>query len=326
MELDKNGETKKTILICGVSSFLGSNLARFLRQDYRVIGTYYSNPIHIEGVFTIPCDITSRDNIKLLLYKFKPTYVVYCIGVSSLTEGAKNGAKVDALNINSMMGICEMGHKYRIKIIFFSSGYVFSGEDRNFLEIDIPDSNTHLGIKQLTTELFLQKNILDFLIFRTCRLYGRGMQPFRPNFFERFEYNSSQKKITHCDDNVVMGFIDVCYLAMILKLCLKNNIHNRILHISSKDFMTTYEFFKKYCDIFSISENYISKTKSFFPHVTLYNKIQENFFYKLDGSNVERIFNVSIPTIEESLKFTFKRFHGESGVDKDVKSEKISFI
>jgi len=33
----------KTILIFGISSFVGSNLAFFLKEDFRIVGTYKKN-------------------------------------------------------------------------------------------------------------------------------------------------------------------------------------------------------------------------------------------------------------------------------------------
>ena len=46
---------KKTILIFGISSFLGSSLADILKEKYRVVGTYYNTPV----------DITWNSNYKM---------------------------------------------------------------------------------------------------------------------------------------------------------------------------------------------------------------------------------------------------------------------
>ena len=71
--------SKKTILIYGISSFLGSNLAEFLKKDYRIVGTYHKTKVSLDGILTIPCDVLAVEEVQLTLYAFKPDIVIYQI-------------------------------------------------------------------------------------------------------------------------------------------------------------------------------------------------------------------------------------------------------
>ncbi|PJB53787.1 MAG: hypothetical protein CO099_05215, partial [Bdellovibrio sp. CG_4_9_14_3_um_filter_39_7] len=82
-EEKKKKSKRKTILIFGVSSFVGSNLAEYLKKDYRVVGTYNKNPVQIPGVLTLPCDVLSKDEVQLILFATKPDITIYAVGLSS---------------------------------------------------------------------------------------------------------------------------------------------------------------------------------------------------------------------------------------------------
>jgi dTDP-4-dehydrorhamnose reductase len=91
-------KTKKTILIYGISSFVGSNLAEFLSKEYRVVGTYHRTKVKINGVLTVPCDVLQKEEVQLTLYAFKPDVVIYAAGLTSILDCNEASDYADALN------------------------------------------------------------------------------------------------------------------------------------------------------------------------------------------------------------------------------------
>ncbi len=300
----------KTVLIFGVSSFLGSNIAEILKKHHRVIGTYYKNEVNIADVLCFPCDIFSKENVKLIIYSFRPDIIVYCIGLNSILDCHLNSNLAEALNTNSLYNITEYSQRYKSKLIYISSAFIFDGEDREFSKIDIPNSNTVYGDTKISSEYFIEKSSIDYLIIRTCKLYGRGSNIYKFNFFEKFQSLIKDEKKVKCDSYINIGFLDVFYLAYIIKLCIDNNIINKILHLSSKDHMTYYDFFNTYCNVFGIDHSMINKHKLYFP-ITKNNEDSEgNLYYRLDYSDLEIELDVNMPTIKESIEFTKLRFGG----------------
>ncbi|MGZ3788333.1 MAG: SDR family oxidoreductase [Bacteriovorax sp.] len=323
-------DKRKTVLIIGVNSFIGSNLAEFFRKDYRVVGTYHKKNYPLPGILTLPCDVLNKDEVQLVLYAFKPDFVLYCAGLTSLKDCSDMPNGCDALNSAGLLNVAELAPRYGARIVYFSSQFVFSGVNKNYNEMDNQDVISQYGKALASSEFYLQKSSLNYLIFRCCNFYGRGIDPLKNTFFEQLQKNLKNNQGAIYDNFVHQGFLDVYYLGMILKMCIDKNITNRLVHLSTQDTLTHYEFAKLYCEIFNESDGLINKGKWHFPIAKGANieKLEEHLYFKLDILNIEGLLKVKMPTVRESVEFTYKRFQGTKDVPKAVKSrgEGISFI
>jgi dTDP-4-dehydrorhamnose reductase len=332
MSLDHNTsyDKRKTILIIGISSFMGSNLAEFFRKTYRVVGTYHKKNYLLPGVLTLPCNVLNKEEVQLVLYAFKPDIVLYCVGLSSLKECANFPNSCDALNSTGLFNVAELAPRYGARVIYFSSQNVFAGANKNYNEIDNPDVISHYGKSQASSEFYLQKSSLNYLIFRCCKLYGRGVSPLRYTAFELLQKKIKSNQSAIYDDFVHQGYLDIFYLGMTLKMCIDKNVSNRLVHFCSQDTMTFYEFSKLYCEIFNESDGLINKGKWPFPIAkgASLEKLEENLYFKLDILNIEGLLKIKMPTIRESMEFTYKRLFGSKAIGKSManKGEGVSFI
>lgn len=324
-------DRRKTILILGISSFVGSSLAEFLKKDFRVVGTYNETPVTIPGVLTLPCNVLVKEEVQLILFATKPDYTIYAAGMSSVVDCALEESRADALNTSGVFNVVEYCQRYKSQIIYISSSFVFSGENKSYLEVDIPDPNTTYGRTQASTEFYIQKTSLNYLVIRSCRLYGRNISAKRMNWFEKIQSYFADKKIMTIDDYINIGFLDVNYLGMIIKVCIEKKIQNRLFQVSSADKMSYYDFAKTYAQIFGESEHYLSKGRWSYPimasaHATQAS-VDNKLHFKLDVTNAEGFLNVKMPTIEESLEFTFRRLKGVKKEDrKTSQGGGITFI
>ncbi|MDO9181629.1 MAG: sugar nucleotide-binding protein [Bacteriovorax sp.] len=323
-------DKRKTVLIIGINSFLGSNLAEFFRKDYRVVGTYHKKNLPLPGILTLPCDVLIKEEVQLVLYAFKPDFVLYCVGLSSLKECAEKPNVCDALNSAGLFNVAELAPRYGARIVYFSSQYVFAGLNKNYTEMDNPDINTQYGKAQASSEFYLQKSSLNYLIFRCCKLYGRGLTPLKNTFFELLQKNIKNSQNIIYDDFIHQGFLDVYYLGMTLKMCIDKNVTNRLVHFGAQDTMTHYEFSKLYCEIFNESDGLVNKGKWHFPlsKGASVEKLEENLHFKLEVLNIEGLLKIKMPTIKESIEFTYKRYNGSKHIGKSIsnKGDGISFI
>ncbi len=329
-ELTTSADKRKTILILGINSFLGSNLAEFFRKDYRVVGTYHRRNQPLPGILSLPCDVLNKDEVQLVLYAFKPDIVLYCVGLPSVKTCSEMPNASDALNSSGLFNVAELAPRYGARIIYFSSHFVFSGMNKNYNEMDNADVITHYGKSQAASEFYLQKSSLNYLIVRCSKLYGRGVSPIKNNFFEILQKNLKNNTSAIYDNFIHQGFVDVFYLGMVLKMCIDKNISNRLLHFSSQDTMTHYEFAKLYTEVFGESDGLLNKGKWHLPILksATVDRVDENLHFKLDVLNVEGLLKIKMPTIRESMEFTFKRFNGVKKTTKSAsdKSEGLSYI
>lgn len=318
---------RKTILIFGVSSFVGSNLADFLKDHFRVVGTYHQNKVDMPGVLTVPCDVLDRDKVQTMIFTFKPDMTIYCVGLTSLKYNYEYPKYADALNTVGVFNVTEYSERYKAKTCLLSTAYVFNGDKREFLESDTPDPNTLYGKTKSAAEFFIQKSCLNYIIFRCSHLYGRSINPRQRSLFEMVEEKMVNDKQMTIDNQVKEGFLDITYLGMLIKMCLDKDITNRLFQVSTKDIMTRYEFVQAYCKVFSQSSGLVTKGAWPFYQLDGTPGTSGGLEYKIDIYNIESFLGIELPSINESLEYTYKRFGGSLlGKNKDSVESGIKFI
>lgn len=311
------GQAKKTILIFGISSSVGSSLAEYLKRYFKVAGTTHATPVKIQGVPVMTCDVLKRDEVQLAMYTFRPDYAIYAAGLSSIMDCAEAKNLADALNAGGLYNVSESCQRFKAQLIYLSSSYVFMGEDKYYVENDIPDPITMMGKTKAAAEFYIQRTSLNYLIFRCCQLYGRGYHPLSLTFFERLQRSIQKGQSLLCDNYMHVGFLDVMYLAMIIRLSLEKENSNRLFQINSSDVLTHYEFAKTYCKVFGESEAHLEKGRWYFPVIDTARDVDlsKDLWLKLDVTNIESFLTIKMPTVAESLTLTYKRLGGEPQKD-----------
>jgi dTDP-4-dehydrorhamnose reductase len=301
----------KTILIFGISGFVGSNLANILKHEYRVIGTYFNNHTKINGILTFRCDLLNKNDVKLLMLTFNPDIVIYAAGAPGINECAENEEYADALNTGGLVNVLEFTHRCNSQLFFISTAHVFSGSDKIWSELDRPDPNTTYGKTMAGAEFFIHKNCLNYKIIRSCKLYGRS-NGYRETFFEKMQRSFLRGEARVFDSKVRFGFLDINYLCFVIKELLSYEVKNRIFQLSSSDVMTLHEFGKVYAEIFEEEDSLISSGKLRFPVTKDYStKADEvDHIYHIDNVNLEGFLDLKMPSIRESLMFTYKNLNG----------------
>ena len=82
-------------------------------------------------------NILSLRSIENYLKKIKPKYVLHAAALSRpMNIHNKNISKSIDLNIIGTANVVKICEKYRIKLIYFSTNYVYPGRKGNYKEID----------------------------------------------------------------------------------------------------------------------------------------------------------------------------------------------
>lgn len=308
-----NQFSNKTVLIFGVSSFVGSNMAEFFKDTHRVVGTYYQNPVNIDGVLTLECNVLNKDEIQKIMLIAKPDFVIYCVGISSVKDCDQSPHQADVLNNQSLYTVSEFSARHGARFIYLSNDFVFSGQKKAYNEGDNVDPATHLGKTLANAEFYLQKSSLNFLILRTSRLYGRGINFMKSSWFEKLERALFAQDTVDMDDSIKFGFIDIYYVCMVLKILMDKNVQNRLVQVSSRDQMTFFEFAQKYAGEFKLSKSLINKTRWQLP-LSKSASVEDvtDRVLKLEVINLENFLRIQMPSIGESLKFSHERFLAKS--------------
>lgn len=302
---------KKTILIFGASSFVGSNLLANLKDDFRVIGTYNKTPVKVPGVTCFPCDVLKKDYVNRLVALTRPDFTIYAVGMSSIKNCHKEPKLADALNSTGASYVCKASERVGAKFIYLSSSYVLSGEDVLAKESDMPMPFTAYGNTVSSGEFYVQRSSINYLVLRSCPLYGRSYSHHHPNIFEYVQDRLSRGESFSLDSSVKTGFLDVVLFAKVLKNCLDKNITNRLLQVSSKDIISDFEFAQLYARTFRKPDSMIQVQDEPLPVENPHRGVVKNPQFRMDLTNIEMSLGIELPTVADSLLFTKKRLDGK---------------
>lgn len=256
---------KKTVLIFGISSFIGSNLAEFLKDDFRVVGTYFESEINHKEIFTIKCDITNGALVSGIINLTRPDIVIYCVGEKSLKVCHENLQRSDSLNANGVFNVLSALDAFSAKFFYFSSAFVYSGGDKEHLEENTPISNNVYGGSVASAEFYIEKSYLNYVILRLPIVYGKESNKKNSNLLEDLQSKIIKKDKIEVSDNVLFGFINVLDLVDIVKNCISKNITNEKVNICSSDLMTEYEFAQNVIDLYNYKNVDLIKQSISFP-------------------------------------------------------------
>ena len=161
--------SKKRILILGVEGMLGNTLFLYLINSGKFIikGTQRSkknkiyNYKNLNKLLIKNLDVTNFDKIKKLIVKFKPNYIINCIGITN-KQISKN-SEINILKTNSLLPkfLSLLSKVYNFRFIHISTDCVFDGKKIIYNEESYKSARDFYGIsKSLGEEIDDNKNCL----------------------------------------------------------------------------------------------------------------------------------------------------------------------
>lgn len=157
-------------LIIGGSGFLGSKLKDSIKGGDNYATFFKNKPISNDHNLSrnIRMDIRKKSEIIYAIETAKPSLVIHCGGITDTDLCEKQ--KQLAWNAN-VEGVENFMSVYRGKIIYFSTDYVFDGQNPPYSEESKPNPLNYYG----TTKLEAEKRILERkenLVVRVSGLFG----------------------------------------------------------------------------------------------------------------------------------------------------------
>ncbi len=116
------------------------------------------------------CNILKPKTIDQIIKKIKPKYIFHCAGLSRpMKIHEKNISKSIDLNIIGTSNLVKASKKFNIKIIYFSTGYVYEGTKGSYSEKDPVKPFNNYGLSKLGGEcaVAMYKNSLILRISMT---------------------------------------------------------------------------------------------------------------------------------------------------------------
>ena len=132
-------------------------------------------------------DILKIESIEKCIKKEKPKIILHTAGLSRpMNIHEKNITKSIDLNIIGTCNIVKICKKYKIKLIYFSTGYVYEGKKGNYSEDDPIKPFNNYGLSKIGGECAVQmyKNslILRITMIEKPFAYNKAFTNLKTNF------------------------------------------------------------------------------------------------------------------------------------------------
>ena len=175
---------KKKILVTGSDG----RFAKVLKNKNTKLNLYFASKKE--------CNILSEKSITKIIKKVKPSVILHTAGLSrpmKIHEDDIN--KSIDLNIIGTAKLVKICNKFKIKIIYFSTGYVYEGTKGNYKENDPVKPFNNYGLSKLGGEcaVSMYKNSLILRITMTEKPF-KYKEAFT-NLISNFMYHEDLVKI-----------------------------------------------------------------------------------------------------------------------------------
>ena len=259
---------KLPLAVIGSSSMVGSRFCELSVNTFDLLKVDLNAKIHV--------DITSRNSIDKFFKNFDFKYLVLFSAFTDVNEAENQRGDKKGLcwqiNVQGVKNIANYCLKYKRKLVFISTDFVFDGIKGQYQEDDFPgeklDKLTWYGITKLEAEKIIQSKLSNFIIIRISypyRAYFLQKEDFARLILRKYQENRLYPM--YKDQIITPTFIDD--LSPSLKLLILKN-HVGIFHLASPLKTTPFVFAKEIISVFGgdiskIKEGSILKTGNLVP-------------------------------------------------------------
>ena len=165
----------KKILVTGSDG----RFAKILKRENKKLSLFF--------VSKKQCNILNLNSIEKIIKKIKPKILIHCAGLSRpMSAHEKNISKSIDLNIIGTANVTKICKKHNVKLIYFSTGYVYEGTKGNYKEKDPVKPFNNYGLSKLGGECAVRmyKNSLILRITMTEKpfLHNKAFTNLKTNF------------------------------------------------------------------------------------------------------------------------------------------------
>lgn len=240
---------KNKVILFGYG-FLGKNI--YLELEKKGLTIIKTKLAEMKNV--IQLDINDHKKISDLIDKEKPDMVINCAGRNDIDFLEKNPEQAIAINSTGPEIIAKKCEEQNSRLIHISTDSIFNGEKGMYDENDLPSPKNIYAKTKLEGERKVTKECNNSVIVRT-NFYGFDNS-------QKYLFNNILEKLKQKQD--IIGFDDVHFTPLsvenlsqqITDVAFSN--YNGIIHLSSNDKISKYEFCKIMAQKLGFGENYVN--------------------------------------------------------------------
>jgi dTDP-4-dehydrorhamnose reductase len=247
---------KKRILVVGANGLLGQRLIAFYgsKENVELLGCSIEDKPYFNLVPYLRCDVTSREDVKKVIFDFYPDVVINAAGFTNVDLSETERGTAWKINVKGVEYLAEACRTIDAKIIHISTDYIFNGLNGPYDENAKADPLGYYGRTKLASENALKIGAVIYSVIRTNVLYGIANS--RPDFV-RWVINSlsdkNQIRVVHDQINNPTFVEDLVQAINKIIEFDKYSLYN----IGGKDFISRFEFAMLIAEYFNLDKNLI---------------------------------------------------------------------
>ena len=235
------------ILLLGHKGMLGSDLLTQMRLHHEVVGMDQDE-----------IDITSAGDCAKAIEATIPQIVINAAAYTNVDACETAREDCFAVNAEAVKNIADACRNKNIRIVHFSTDYVFNGSgSAPYKEDDNCDPINTYGASKLLGEQYLQTLAQNYIIIRTAWLYGANGKNFVRTIMEKAK---TTPKLTVVDDQIGSPTSTKDLAAAVDHLIEKNA--QGIFHVTNRGSCSWYQFAVKILQEAAIDDVEVSPIKS----------------------------------------------------------------
>lgn len=255
----------KKILLTGSNGLLGQKLVELVTKDknYELIATSRGeNRLSNQTGYTYhSLDITDKDDVDLVMDKFKPDYVINSAAMTNVDQCETMKDECWQLNVRAVEYIVEACQRHNSFLLHLSTDFIFDGENGPYNEEAAPKPISYYGSSKLAAERTLFKSKIRWSIARTVLVYGIAEDMSRTNIVLWVKKSLEEKKTIQVVNDqwrtptLAEDLAEGCFLIL-------QKEATGVYNISGKDFLSPYQMAIQTAEFFNLDKNFIVETDS----------------------------------------------------------------
>ena len=220
------------ILVTGATGQLGFDILKELKRR---------NHIAV-GVSSKEMDITNFNEAKDIIKKVNPQAIIHCAAYTAVDNAEEDIEKCRKVNAYGTENIAKICKELDIKMMYYSTDYVFSGEGKDYWKPDdkIKEPLNIYGKTKYEGEITVQKYLDKFYIIRISWVFG-----INGNNFVKTMLKLGKERDVVCVVNDQIGSPTYTYDLAKLSVDMIESDKYGIYHAANEGICSWYEFAKE---------------------------------------------------------------------------------
>lgn len=247
----------KKLLITGATGILGNEIIKKAHLKYQLFGTYNQtkNLENDPKCNYLKLEISNKKAVENCINSIKPNYIIHCAAITNVDECEKEKILANETNIKGTLYLAEKSDKEKIKFIYISTDYVFSGRKNECKEDDERIPTCVYGLTKLEGEKIIEK-LEESIIARVTVPYTWKKLTTKNNFANwLIDKNKKGKEVKIVVDQYNNPTYVPNAAENILKL-IEMDTKGKF-NITGKDCLSRYEFAIKIAKVFDLDKRLI---------------------------------------------------------------------